>query len=271
MKQYILLPLLAITLISCGKGSDSSLSRVDYTSNEVSSEIEGESTTSIFLPPTEEDFVNRYLAKMSSYNTYKAVTKGSTTAKVLFIETSQSIDVTLIKSEYSYLLNESHSSFVNTVHKAYFHNNNVVYKDNDNEYKLDALSDYLNTYGVYPFDPTIEGYICSDTSITSVEKLEVETGYAFKISFDVEKATSNVRIQMKAFGGLDDYPSFHSINISVYTKDDLTPDYLEVNAEYNAKKGIDSACVQNYKVTFSNFDEEIDVPNLTDIKSQFDF
>lgn len=241
--------------------------RIDHSSTEpVSSSGQ---VTSEFTTPTEKDFVPRYLQKVASFRSYKAVTKGSTKAKVAFIETEQSIDVTLIKSEYSYLKNESHSNLVNTVHTAYFHNDNAAYRDDEGKYKVSALKDYLNTYGVYPFDPAIEGYLCDEGCIKSVEKIIANEGYAFKINFDPEKATTNVRIQMKAFGGLDDYPSFSSIDIEVFVKEDLTPVHLEVSASYNAKRFVETTCTQQYRVDFSQFDEAIEIPDLETIKTEY--
>ena len=224
MKKSILLSLTGMLLASCGETS-SSLSRVTYSSEGSSSPASSESavssqapSSSVFVPPTKDDFVSRYLEKVASYRTYKAVTKGSTKASVLFIETEQSIDVTLIKNEYSYLINESHSSLVNTVHQAYFHNDKVAYRNDDKGYTVSDLNTYLDAYGVYPLDSAIEGYICNKESIKSVTQVEAKEGYAFKIEFDSEKSTNNVRIQMKAFGGLDDYPVFSNIAITVYTK-----------------------------------------------------
>ena len=291
MKKSLLFAL-SLLLVSCGS-SGSSLSRITRSSSEpaasseptmsspvASSEGEGsavseassiESSSEAFIAPTTEDFVPRYLQKVSEYKSYKAVTKGSTKASVLFVSYDQSIDVTLIKSEYTYLKNESHSDLVNTVHEAYFHQDNVAYHDNGGEYAVSTLDEYLDKYGVYPLDPAIEGYLCNEDCITSVESLESTDGYAFKITFDNEKATNNVRIQMKAFGNLDDYPVFSSIVINVYVKEDMTPDHLEVAADYKAKMFIETDCHQEYRVDFSDFNQDIEIPELDTMKSDHNF
>ncbi len=262
MNKPLFLPLGALLLFSCGEPA-SSMSRIDYSSGE-SKEPESSSQA-----PTEKDFVSRYLRKLSSYRSYKAVTKGSTKAKVWFVETTQSIDVMLIKGEYRYLKNESHSSFVNTVHTAYFHDGNAAYRNDEGKYKVESIKAYLDAYGVYPFDPAIEGYLCEDGCIQSVERIPSSQGYAFKIAFDPEKATTNVRIQMKAFGGLDDYPVFSKINVTIYVKKDLTPEHLDVAANYDAKRGVDTSCKQEYRVDFSNFNEDIEIPDLETIKTEY--
>ena len=294
MKHALPLIFSCLLLASCG-GSSSSLSRITSSSSlpasssvapsssqEASGEVSSQSVLSSAVESSSKpflasdinednlnEFVPHYLDKVASFSSYKAVTKGSTVAKVLFIETTQSIDVTAIKGEYCYLKNESHSNLVNTVHEAYTHQSQVVYADNGAAFQKIGLEDYLNTYGVNPFERTIEGYDCGPDSIKSIEKVASEQGYAFKISFDTEKATNNVRIQMKAFGGLDDYPSFSSIAITVTVKEDFTPVIIDVDANYKAKKIMESDCHQSYQVTFSSFDESIEIAGLDKIKADF--
>lgn len=302
MKKSILLTLPLLALASCG-GSSSSLQPVILSSSEQTSSVPTSqsqsqsvapssseasttpdsssqtpsssetpsSSSSAFVPPTKEDFVPRYLEKVGSLTSYKAITKGTTKAKVLFIDTTQSIDVTQIKSEYSYLKNESRGALT-TIHTAYFHNQRSVFSNDTNDtpkFALSSMSDYLASYGVYPFAPAIEGYLCSKEAITSIEPITANSGYAFKLTFDPEKATTNVRIQMKAFGGLDDYPTFENISISVFTKVDLSPDHLEVVANYKAKKTLESDCHQEYRVDFSEINQTIEIPNLAAIKTEF--
>lgn len=219
-------------------------------------------------------FVGHYLRKMASFSSYKAITKGSTVAKVLFIETTQSIDVTLIKSDYSYLKNESHSSLVNTVHECYFHGKETLYRDEDNgEFSKKTLNEYLDVYGVYPFDQAVEGYdVLSEGCVKSTEKIGVEEGvHTFKLTLDVEKSSNNVRIQMKQFGGLDDYPVFSSIAISVSVEEDYTPKAIQLVSEYKAKKFMESDCRQEYTVTFSSLNETIDVPQLREVREKYSF
>lgn len=223
------------------------------------------------LPETEyRNFPEHYLRKLSSFSTFKAVTKGDTKAKVLFIETTQSIDVTLIKSDYSYMKNESHSSLVNTVHECYFHGDKTLYRDADSgDFTLSGLNDYLNIYGVYPFDNAIEGYNVFGDGLLSIERKQSEADHVFVIKVDPVKATTNVRIQMKKFGGLDDYPVFKDIEITLTVKDNYTPVSLHLESNYSAKKMMDSDCHQSYDVIFSDFNEKIEVPGLENVKDKF--
>lgn len=218
-----------------------------------------------------KDIPTYYLDRLDQYRSFKAETKGSTVAKVLFIETTQSIVATAIKEEYRYYANESHSNIVNTVHFAYYHNGQAVYRDSsEGDYSQSSMDDYLNVYGVDPFERCIEGYIINEESVRSITKSS-EDASTFLLSLDPEKATNNVRIQMRKFGGLDDYPSFSKIEISMNLCEDFTPHSLHVHAEYKAKKIMESDCVQDYDVTFTSFDETIDVPNLSEVKQKHSF
>ena len=214
------------------------------------------------------------MKKLSNYTSYKSETHGSTKAKVSIlgipIETEQSIDVEVVKGEYSYLKNESHSSLVNTVHTAYFHDKDVV-SNNGNGYSKTTLSEYLNTYGTYPFDNAIEGYTISENSITSIENISEQgaENYKFKIVFNTENCTNNVKIQMREFGGLDDYPVINKVEIVLTVQNNFTPISLDLESDYVAKKGMESSCHQAYTVTFSNFNEAIECPGLSDAIEQF--
>lgn len=217
------------------------------------------------------NFISLYMTKLSSFKSYKAVTKGSTKAKVLFIETDQSIDVTSIKADYCYLKNESHGA-VDSVHESYFHNGQALVKNqNETKFALVEMNQYLDSYGVNPYGYNIEGYSISGDAIASISKSETEKN-AFTIEFDKEKATNNVRIQMKAFGSLDDYPVFASAKVTIFVQDDFTPIKYQLVADYNAKRfGVPTDCHQEYEVTFSDFDSDIAAPNLAEIRAEYSF
>lgn len=241
---------------------------------EVSSEISQEAPKEATVADLNSDlsnFISLYMTKLASFKNYKSVTKGSTKATVLFIETTQTIDVTSIKGEYCYLKNESHGA-VDSVHEAYFHDGNALVKNlNEEQFSKVAMNDYLNSYGVNPYGYNIEGYSINGDAITSISKSATETN-AFEIVFDNEKATNNVRIQMKAFGSLDDYPVFSSIKVTIHVQENLTPIKYVVEASYNAKRfGIDTACQQKYEVTFSDFDANPEIPNLSEIRAKYAF
>ena len=95
------------------------------------------------------------------------------------------------------------------------------------------------------------------------------TTYVFKVVFDNDKATNNVKIQMKKFGGLGDYPSFSLIEMDLTINGDFTLQKIDLRSKYKAKKVVTTDCEQNYTVTYSNYNENIDVPNLDSVKPLF--
>ena len=74
---------------------------------------------------------------------------------------------------------------------------------------------------------------------------------------------------MKKSGGLDDYPTFSLIEMNLKIYSDFTLVSIELHSEYKAKKLINTDCKQNYTVTFSNYGENIEVPNLDSVKNLF--
>ena len=264
MKIILLLSSISILLITgCSKEKRERID--DSNSNESEQSITADKITDEEL----HLFPSLFIEKLSSYRTYKSVTSGETKAVVLGITIPQSIEATAIQSDYSYLINESHSSMVNTTLIAYFHENMAVYKDNQSDYKTASLNEYLSIYGIYPFEYSIEGYSVSHG--VTVTRLESETNYKFRLAFDKELTTNNVKIQMKKIGGLDDYPSFKEDTVmDITVQNDFTPISLTLTSHYSAKKIIESDCRQNYTVTYSDYNQEIEIPNLDNVKHYFE-
>ena len=209
-------------------------------------------------------------ARLGAYSSYKSVTTGETVSTGL-INVTQSINTTCIKSEFSYTKNESHSSIVNTVHEAYYHDSKAVYRDKDSgDYNVSSLDAYLSTYGSYPFSYSIEGYSVKEEAIKSVTREEIENNnIVFKAVFDEEKSTNNVKIQMKKFGGLDDYPSFSLIEMTFEIDNDFTLHKISLHSKYKAKKVLNTNCEQSYNVTFTNYNDSIEIPNLDSVRNLF--
>ena len=269
MKRHLFLlalPLLALS--ACGT-SGTPRSVVSSSSEPAtSSSVQTTSTSEVKAEADLDEadyalFPSLYLEKLNSYTSYKAVTAGETKASIA----TQKINVTLIKSEYSYLHNES-TGFVTSIHDCYYHGDKVAYKNKgDDEYTASSLTDYLSIYGTYPFDGSIEGYIIANDTITSISKEKKGNNFAYTLVFDVDKATTNVKKQMVEFGGLGAEPTFSSISLVVTVQGDFTPVSIVLNSKYRAKKGVTTNCSQKYTVTFSNFNESIEVPGLADVQS----
>ena len=287
MKKYTLLLLLgSLLLTGCSIVEEVPVSELeDYEEEE--EEVETITDTSSSEGETSEEessvrlvsklkkeeyslFPQYYVEKLNSFSSYKAVTSGSTTS---LFNITQDINNTVIKNgDYAYQYNVSEGSMHKSSHEAYYHNNKAAYKDRgDTNYTVSTMTDYLKAYGTYPFADAIEGYAYAGEAITSVtRKKSQDENFVFLLKFDIEKATENVKVQMKKFGDLNEYPTFKNISITITVKDDYTPVKIDLVSKYGAKKGIDVNCDQKYTVTFSNFNEDIEIPGLDNIKGLLD-
>lgn len=267
MKRKILLTLLlplslSISGCSCHK-KDDYMDRKEE--QEIDIDVDEERKASSLTEDEYKDLPLYIINKLNKYNSYKAVTKGVTKTNFWFVDIDQKINATAIKGEYSYFMNTSESSAYSSYHQSYFHAGNALYKDGENdEYKVSSLEDYLNKYGLYPFGQSIEGYLVEDDAIISVSKNERKNDFSFTIKFNKDIATQNVRIQMKRFGDLDDYPEFEDIQIELIIKEDFTPICYNLISNYSASKTVETSCHQTYTVTFSSFNEDIEIPGLDD-------
>ena len=284
MKHRLLLTLSLLSLASCSGQTSPALSRVTHSSEtsseeasieEGSVEISSSSAQDADLPAEDvAKFPSLYCDHIAKYHSYRAITKGKTVADLGFMKTEQSIDVDAIKGEYSYVKNISDSDLVHTYHQAYFHQDKALYRDSDSgDFTVSNKDAYLDIYGVDPFARCIEGYEIGEGCVTSVERVASDKGYAYKITFDNEKATINVRIQMKKFGDLKDYPAFSKIEATVTVAKDFTPISIHVDAQYRATKNallfdINTDCTQDYDVTFSSFDEDIAIEGIETAKEK---
>ena len=263
IKKFVVLSLIPFTLLGC--------------KNKDNKQREGDESIVIDPTKTVEDFseseynqIPSYVAwKLGTYTKYKSVTKGSTISSGL-IKVTQSIDTTSIKSEYSYTKNESHSSLVNSIHEAYYHDSKAVYREKDSgDFSVSSLDDYLSMFGTYPFSNSLEGYSIKLDAIKSVTKSEEQDKHVFMVVFDEEKATNNVKIQMKKIGGLDDYPSFSLIEMTLVISSDFTLSSIFLHSKYKAKMVLSTNCEQSYNVTFTNYNEDVEIPNLESVKPLF--
>lgn len=263
-RRLLILILIPFALTGCKKKDDKN--------RESDAPIDVDTSTSIFdIEEKDYKLIPSFIyAKLNENYSFKSVTSGHTVSSSI-IKVDQSINTVVIKNEYGYTKNESHSNIVNTVHEAYYKDNKVVYREKDSgDFVSSSLDEYLTTYGSYPFDTGIEGYSIGVDSILSVTKVSQEDStYVFKAIFDNDKATNNVKIQMKKFGGLDDYPTFSLIEMTFTINSDYTLQKIDLHSKYTAKKVLNTNCEQNYTVTYSNYNENIEVPNLDLVKPLF--
>ena len=258
---------------TCSHTTGLSSSTTSLTSESSSSESSSGPKKASELPESEYKlFPSLYMDKVASLSSYKAITDGSSVASILFIQITQPINVTTIKGkEYNYLHNDSKSDKAQTDHEAFFKGETAVYKDNHKspeDYTKTTLPQYKETFGVYPFDRCIEGYVINEETVKEVTRVEGDS-ITYKLTLDPKKSTVNVIKQMKVFGDLDDLPSFANVYLNVTVLDDFTPVSIYLDAWYSSKKVISVDCHQTYTVTFSEIGQDVTIPNVDKVENLF--
>ena len=201
-----------------------------------------------------------FMEKLYRLNNFKKTTVGETTAKLL-ITYHQSINDCYIKNnDENHLLIRSESTLKKVFHETYFYQDEIKYRKKDSD-ELEKISydDYLNIYGILPFERNLEGFIVSKNSIISVIQEENDNGYyEYKVLINGEIGSQKIKQRMKTFGDLDDYPIFKNVEITIIMKKDFTPVEIHMNANYNIKYPIlgKMNCNQEY-VSKYEFNDDI--------------
>jgi|GEM_PF-5076547 len=198
-------------------------------------------------------FVERFVGLTS----FKGVTDGQTNAFI-----TQKIDSVLIRNgDKVYFQTVSDSSLVHTSLTSYFYNGKVNYKYKDEDFTVVGLSEYLDKFGVNPVGRAIEGFVVNAETILSVEKLQTESNYSFKVRLDPDKSSAANKVQTKEFGGLGAEPVFKSVELVLTMDKYFNPITVELTTEYTINMLFDIDCVQHYIVTYTNVNGEVSVPD----------
>lgn len=255
MKKVILGCLLLI-LASCGK-KEIIVSDLSYEGESNIPQISNINNLNEldYLPYLIED-------RLNNIKSYTKETTGSTKAKLIFQFTQNLTSTTSRYNDYYSFESNSNSTLVNSYHKMLEHGKEIKYKENKNdEYTLIDQDSYIKSFGIVPSTNPLEGLILSKESIKEVTLIEENDNKEYKILFDNEYATVNIKKQMIKFGGLKSSPVFSEIYVTYQIKDDFTPLSLSFHSSYTVDFGgfKNVKCTQNYSSTF-NYD--VDTSNL---------
>ena len=191
-----------------------------------------------------------FVEKLSRLDNYTKTTKGNTIAKKI-ITYNQEIDNTYIQnSTEKHLITISKSSLKNLYHEAYFKEDIISLKTKENDEFSDiSYDEYQLTYGYLPYGYHLEGFVLSKESIKEITKVDTNQ---YHLVLDNEIGTNDVKIQMKEFGALNDYPSFSLIEIDIVIEEDFTPIKIILKSEYEVDIKIlgKTKCTQDYTVEF---------------------
>ena len=196
--------------------------------------------------------------RMQEMNDYEAHTIGKTVAKLL-ITYNQEIDSTkAIHNGVYYLKTISNSLLVKLYHEAIISKNEVNYKTKaSDDFSILSYKEYVNKFGNHPYSLNIEGFTITNESIIYIKDLSTTDENIYEISLDGNICGTFNKIQMKEYGNLSDYPTYESVVLKLYIKDDFTPLKIELEAIYNAPYPVlgNAKCTQKYTVTFSDISE----------------
>ncbi len=229
------------------------------TTDDVDNNDKNSNTINTDKKPSEleaKDIIYAYIKKLNDNKCYESTTTGYTKAKKGFISYNQEISSSIIKNNDEYYYDSySSSTLVNLKHLAYFKDNMVRYSHNSEEIKEITLEEYRKTYGITPMDVSIGGYLIDESTILEATKEQDEDNIKVVFYLDNEKATNNMKIQMKQFGSLSDYPKFKSLKFTLLLDNKWKPISLINETEYTITIGFlgEMDCKQNITTTF-NFD-----------------
>ena len=202
-----------------------------------------------------------FAEKIYRLNSYKKSTIGETIAKVL-ISYHQSINDSYVKNkDENHLLIKSESSLQKVFHEAYFYQDDIKYRDKENNELINiSYDDYINLFGLLPWDRSLEGFVLTLDSVISIEEIYNDNDYyEYKIVIDSNIGSQKIKQRMKTFGDLKDDPVFSYVEMTLVMKEDFTPIEIRFIADYVIKYPLlgKMKCHQEYVSKYEIDDDNI--------------
>lgn len=121
-----------------------------------------------------------------------------------------------------------------------------------------GTDDYVNYYGMWGTE--FSDYVINEKTCLSFSDLQKNGDvYSFTIELEPNESTKYYKIQMKTMGGLDDYPNFSSVLMTVEFTSDWTITKLTVEEKYDTKKVISVSCSGTTVIEFDYAEDSVDV------------
>ena len=222
---------------------------------------------------TPENAIYAFLQKQSEFVSYKITAEGTAVASLAGYE--QDIHNITYKSGGDYLNSASSDSFlVKMKHQSFSKNGKVVYRnDFEGEMQVAEKEAYKKVYGFTADDITLGGYIINAKTLryVTLEKTEGDTfTYYMRLAGDqsvesgsaTESATTGIRLQSKAYGSLDNLPSYSDVDMRLTIKKDWTPVSYVSSCSYDAKKLFNMTVEQQIVSTYSDVNGQVDIPDV---------
>lgn len=259
--KCILLLTIPFSLIGCEKKEE------PITNKDESTIIKNATNTDEYLKKGD----HKSIAYAFIYNikdglsSYESETNGTIKSKVAFINYDIKYhSITYKNGSAFYSKDHSTSPLLNVDNEFYMASKDKILVSRDlKKYDVYTLEDYVKV-SYTPAQYTIMGYVFNDQSISKTEVLSDKGDIvSIKYTLDNELATNIVKVDLKVNGGLNAYPVFKSIELTLSMKRDFTPVSYAIDATYEASKPIiGSADVKQHgECLFSKVNEKINVPN----------
>lgn len=224
---------------------------------------------------------------MQNMNAWTSKTEGTAVADVLFINYTQNISASkVIKNGSATQQTASESSLLSTGQQRTFKDDAILIRDakkvkglDDIEWEDDftavSKDTYAQNYGRTPF--ALTNYVIDKKTIIKSKTLDSDKG-TFKYEYELKPDESTVyyKRQMKTEGGASDYPTFHSVKVTVTMDDQWRPLKIHYSENYDINISVvgDVTCQGEVTETFSDFGEVNALPDqdLVDdyIKNKYD-
>lgn len=205
-------------------------------------------------------------------NYYKNTSGFSETLEGLIDVTQEIQNNVYYFEDYAYFVARSNSSYVNFTHRAMFKDEKVAYSHDSwsstsEKSPSDTISveDYCKSYGLDSTWENFTGFVINEDTLLSSSYLGYNNYiHSYEYDLDIDLSCYNLKVQMKAFGGLVSLPTFTNIKVIIYVDNDYNiVSFDSHELYYSTKKVFFNQTVyleQKLTTKFIDFDP-IDLPD----------
>lgn len=286
---FVFMALVVGTLVHALFLKDTTVSKTmnhtEVVENETYKDIPKDDSTPADYSP--EENISICQSVIQNMDAWTSKTEGTAVADVLFINYTQNISASkTIKDGSATQQSVSESSLLSTGQQRTFQDGAILIR---NARKVKSMSDieweddftavskdtYSQNYGRTPF--ALTNYVVDKTTIIKSKTLNSGEGqFKFEYELKPDESTVYYKRQMKTEGGASDYPTFHSVKVTVTMDKQWRPLVIHYSENYDINIAVvgNVTCQGEITETFSDFGQVKALPNqdLVDefIKNKYD-
>ncbi len=248
------------------------IDRTKVVENETYKNIPKDDSTPDDYSPEENISICQSVIK--NMNAWTSKTEGTAVADVLFMNYTQNISARkVIKNGNATQQSASESSLLSTGQQRTFKDGAILIR---NAKKVKSMEDieweddftavskdtYSQNYGRTPF--ALTNYVIDKTTIIKSKKLDTDKDkYKFEYELKPDASTVYYKRQMRTEGGASDYPTFHSVKVTVTMDKQWRPLVIHYSENYDISIAVvgDVTCQGEITETFSDFGEVKALPD----------